>query len=168
MKAIKNILPLKYKKTLYEALIKPHLEYGIIFWGGVYESHINPLIIQQKKCIRHITNSKYNEHTSPIFKTLKCLKLIDVYKLNITKFMYKAKMKMLPPLLHDIYTPNTLIHTHNTRQRQNPHLIPNKNNQIAKQVTHKGPDIWIKCVPPHLKDSKTLKYFSKKMKEFLI
>ncbi len=31
--SIKNILPFKYKTTLYDSLIKPHLEYGIIFRG---------------------------------------------------------------------------------------------------------------------------------------
>ncbi len=168
MKTIKNLLPLKYKKTLYESLIKPHLEYGIIFWGGIPDSHLNCLVKQQKKIIRLITNSNYNAHTAPIFNKLKCLKLIDLYKLNSAKFMYKAKNRMLPQTLCHMYIPNTIVHGHNTRQQDNPHLIPTRNNQIAKQISQKGPEIWIHYVPPIIKESRTINQLSRNLKKHFL
>ena len=62
---VKHILPQKTLRTLYETLVQPHLDYGITFWGGAHQSHVNKLIVLQKKIIRSITNSKYNEHTDP-------------------------------------------------------------------------------------------------------
>ena len=61
---VKNILPYQNMKILYNNLIQLYLEYGIINWGGTYENHLN----KQKKNIRMITLSKYNEHTKPIFQ----------------------------------------------------------------------------------------------------
>ena len=49
LKMVKNILPQKNLKTLYDTIIKPYLDYGIIFWGGTHESHLKNLIIMQKK-----------------------------------------------------------------------------------------------------------------------
>ena len=60
LKMIKNTLPKQNLKTLYETLIQPHLNYGITLWGGTHDTHVNKLIVQQKKIIRTITNSKYN------------------------------------------------------------------------------------------------------------
>ena len=31
---IKNILPLNIRPLVYNALVRPHIEYGIIAWGG--------------------------------------------------------------------------------------------------------------------------------------
>ncbi len=63
LKMVKNTLPQKSLKILYETLVQPHLDYGITFWGATHEIHIKQLSILQKKIIRNITNSKYNEHT---------------------------------------------------------------------------------------------------------
>ena len=67
MKTIKNVLPIKYMKTLYDTLIKPHFEYEINLWGGTHDSFLSQLIKQQKKVIRIITNSNYNAPTKSLF-----------------------------------------------------------------------------------------------------
>ena len=53
--------------TLYFALLYPFLIYGILIWGNTYPSNIKPLFILQKRAIRLITFSKFDEHTSPLF-----------------------------------------------------------------------------------------------------
>jgi len=32
---IKNILPLNIRLLVYNSLVRPHIEYGIVTWGGV-------------------------------------------------------------------------------------------------------------------------------------
>jgi hypothetical protein len=34
IRSIKNTLPTKYLRRLYQILIQPHIEYGIIIWGS--------------------------------------------------------------------------------------------------------------------------------------
>ena len=73
----KHILPLFTLKTLYSSLILPHLNYGNLAWGSD-TSHVFKL---QKKAIRQITNSKFNAHTEPLFKSLELLKLDDYFQI---------------------------------------------------------------------------------------
>ena len=49
-------------------------------WYTPNTKTINRLNILQKKAIRIITKSRYNAHTSPLFKNLNILKLDDLYK----------------------------------------------------------------------------------------
>ena len=62
MKRLKHFLPASILKTLYNSLILPHLNYGIILWGKQLK-RINKL---QKWALRTIVNAKYNAHTEPI------------------------------------------------------------------------------------------------------
>ena len=64
--------------NLYYSLIYPFFTYGIIAWENTYHYTINPLFVLQKKAIRILTFSDYNEHTNPIFIKLKILKFHDV------------------------------------------------------------------------------------------
>ena len=67
-------------KTLYNNLIQPYLEYGIINWVGTYENHLNKLKSPTEKNIRMVTLSKYNKHTKLIFQ---CLNILDLKKLYL-------------------------------------------------------------------------------------
>ena len=82
---LKNYLPLEILKTLYNSLIVPHFTYGILAWG----SNTSRMFQMQKKCVRLITNSKYNAHTNPLFLSPNLLKLEDIYKINILKFYFQ-------------------------------------------------------------------------------
>ena len=44
-----------------------------------------------------MTFSKFDEHSSPIFKSLKIIKLCDLVTLHIAIFMFKFHHQMLPP-----------------------------------------------------------------------
>ncbi len=50
----------------------------------------------QKRIVRILSLSKYNDHTEPIFKTLKLLKVIDILNLLELQFYYKYKNNLLP------------------------------------------------------------------------
>ncbi len=46
--------------------------------------------------LRVLRQSKYNDHTEPIFKTLKLLKVNDILKLQKWTFYYKYENNLLP------------------------------------------------------------------------
>ena len=62
---LKQYLPSRILLTIYNTLIMPHLNYGILAWG--YQPGC--LVTLQKKAVRAITSSAYNAHTSPILRT---------------------------------------------------------------------------------------------------
>ena len=53
---------------LYYSLIYPFLTYGIIFWGQTYMTTLHSLNLLQKKPMRLITFSNFDEHAETLFK----------------------------------------------------------------------------------------------------
>ena len=64
----KRLLNKRCLKTIYYSLVFPHLTYGIILWGSTYDSHLNKLIIMQKKLIRGMANVSNINHAEPLFQ----------------------------------------------------------------------------------------------------
>ena len=52
--------------SLYYALIYPFLTYGIIIWGNTYKTTLQPILILQKRAMRLISFSSFDEHSSPL------------------------------------------------------------------------------------------------------
>ena len=52
--ASKDFISQLYNKEHIQLLIKSHLEYGLICWGGVKPSKLHWLLMLQKKVIGHI------------------------------------------------------------------------------------------------------------------
>ncbi len=74
IKQAKNNLSAEAMKSLYYALVHSHLTYCPIILSCTNITNINRIIKVQKKAICIITNSTYNEHTTPLFKNLGILR----------------------------------------------------------------------------------------------
>ena len=85
------------------------------------------------------------------FSELVILKLDDVYKLNVEKFIFSYVKKELPLPIMNIYTLVGDIQTHNTRSNTKYRIQPqNRHSVIASQSTlHNGPQIW-NSIPMHI------------------
>ena len=83
MKAPKSTL-----KQVYFSIIQSHLNYVICTYAGTYATHLNRLLLLQKRAIRIINNESYLAHTNSLFQSNKILKIQDMYKLNVGIYMY--------------------------------------------------------------------------------
>ncbi len=138
---VKNILNEKHLLTLYYSLIYPYLDYGISLWGSSHTSYLNKLLVIQKKAVRVIKKVNYNDHTSPLFKELNILKINDIHMLQVAKYMYNMKRGTLPTPLSKQIKLNANMHTHNTRNRNNPHVTERRTKLASRCLRHKGPYI---------------------------
>ena len=111
--------------------------------------------------------AQYNAHTSPLFKHLNIVKLHDLYELQIAKYMYSYSQNTLPIPLMTLFTSNDNIHTHDTRNRHNPHISQRRITTASKSLRHKGPDIWYK-IPEEITSKKNITSFSKHFKKRII
>ena len=126
---LKNILPENIKLVLYNSLILPHINYGILSWGFKHER----ILKLQKKATRIITLSKYNAHTEPLFKYLKLIKVTDIKRVQELKFYYKYKHNKLPGYFLSMrLNTNREIHPYGTRNQTNIHVI-RTNHEFAKK-----------------------------------
>ena len=95
---------------LYSFLI-----YRILIWGNTYPTNIKPLFMLRKRAIRLITFSKFDEHTSPLFKTTGILKFFDLVTLHISLFMFNFHKKLLHTVFDTYFRPISTIHNYRTR-----------------------------------------------------
>ena len=122
---LKHLLPTYILRTVYNTLFIPHLTYRILAWGF----DLNRLYKIQKKAIRIITNSKFNAHTSPLFKQQNLLNLYDLFSFNVIKFYFNYLHNDLPPFFQSFsITSCAEIHNYNTRQRNK--LCTNRTSKV--------------------------------------
>jgi hypothetical protein len=67
-----------------------------------------------KKAVRIITNSSFQEHTSPIFKDLNFMTLCDLVSFQIALFMYKFYNQLLPPIFTNFFSTVASQHDYGT------------------------------------------------------
>jgi len=148
MTRLKNILPQNILLLLYNSLILPHMNYGILVWG----THLGTLSKVQKKSIRIIMKAKYNAHTEPIFKSLGLLKISDILRVIEYKFMYKLENQLLPQnFLTGMFITNANIHNYNTRHAYEFRLPQSKHDFVKNSIRFRLPTI-INDAPEHFKN----------------
>lgn len=140
MTKLKYDIPTQALLNIYNALVLPHLTYGIMVWGHKHDK-ILPL---QKRAIRIITKSHYKSHTSILFKNVNVLRINDLFSLHSYKFSYQLENALLPYYFSFEMT-DALIkpsHGYNTR---NFNLLnqPKINHEFARHcITNRYPDIF--------------------------
>ena len=137
IRQVKHYLPLSSLRTLYFALIHPHLLYGILAWGNAKQTHIKRTQILQKRALRHITKSHYNDHTDPLFKATRILKLNDLYKQQVALFMYDFCNNKLPKSFQHSYLLHSYSNSHPYPTRStNLFIIPTPRSDFAAKLPY--------------------------------
>ena len=93
---VRNMLPFSVLRTLYFSLVYPYLNYCCIIWGGASATVLHKIEVLQNRAVRLITRAPFRSSSSPIYKRLNFLKIIDIRLLQIGVFMFKIKYKQLP------------------------------------------------------------------------
>lgn len=158
----KNFLPQNIKHILYNSLIRPHLEYGVLAWGGVGKSQLQGIIKLQKKAIRNITGEGYNAHTAPLFLSLRELNFSDLFSYNSAIFMYKYNKKLLPPSFHDKFIPCSPPNRTNSYK-----VVRNRISYLNQFPTSFLPKTW-NSLNMSLKEASSLNMFKKDLKNNLL
>ena len=127
-------LTLPAMRTLYLSLAHHHLRYGLTFWGAAPKTALNKLFMLQKKIVRLIHRSEFLEHTEPLFKNSFILKLDDMRKLEMSKFIYTD----LNGQNFFQFAPRNAIHSHGTRNRNRLNLPTPRSNILLNSVFFEG------------------------------
>ena len=154
---IKKYLPKKTRLQYYYNHVYPYLTYNILVWGGTYNTHLEPVILQQKRAVRILDDLSFTDHTNSSFKANGLLKFMDIYKFQVLVHMYKIKDSP------------EFSRNHNLNTRYNSALLPSFNRLTLCQhsVTFNGPNFW-NSLPQNLKELSTLARFKKHVKDFLL
>ena len=181
---IRNFVDIKIIKTLYYSLVYSHLIYAIEVWGSANETHLNKILILQKKIVRLISFSDKRQPnysflpSDPLFFKLEIHKIQDIFKLNISKFIFKCLNKWTPVNFHSWYQLTSSMNKYNTRSKfvNIENFVPTRTlfvptarttNYGLKLIKVSGPKIW-NSLPPLLRINESLNSFIKKLKIILI
>ena len=142
---------------LYYSIAYPYINYNICSYGGTFNSHINRILLLQKRLIRIIHKKPFLEHTNPLFVESQILKIQDVFKLNIGLYMYDNS---------DITIPNR-VHSYDTRNRNE--LLPDRARLTITQnsIYVAGPSLW-NTIPEQIKNSPSRNSFKRQYKTYLL
>ncbi len=167
---IRHYIPLQPLTSLYNPLFSSFLCYGITAWGLTYDTYLKPLYLLQKKILRCISFSHFAAPSSPIFRSLKILKLEDIIHSNILMFVYKALNKVSPTCFHSYFTLNSSVHRIGTRQVTRGDLF--KSFKITtlyglKTIKYFGSKLW-NTIPLFIRVSTSTSVFRSSLKTFFI
>lgn len=123
MYRIRPFVTMALLKNIYYSLVYPHLLYGIQVWGFSFNNNINKLFVLQKKIVRMIT---YNDktfyetrgplpHSAPMFKELGFLRIMDIFKLQLFRFIYDCLNGLSPAQFRSWFKLLTDVHNYATR-----------------------------------------------------
>ena len=119
LQILRDIFPKHILKTIYLTLTYPYFNYCNLIWGPAYPSNLNPLVILQKKCICLVNKSGYLDHTDPLFKSSKLLKLEQIHTLTCAKLIFNCYKSITYSNSRDSLNKNSQIHHYNTRISSN-------------------------------------------------
>ena len=153
----KNFVPFACMKMLYFSFVYSYLKYCLIIWGGTYPSHLNPLIVLQKRAIRLVFSAGYYEHTSNLFYMCQTLKLPDIYNLNLGLVVFQNKIS-------NVFRRNR---DYSTRNRNNLLTHFQRLTITQHSVSFSAAQFW-NSIPIHIQNSNNLSSFKSKLKTFLM
>ena len=154
---VRYLVPENLMLILYYSLVYPYLLYAISIWGGTYPTHLQPLIIIQKRVIRLITNQNFLAHSSPLFLKTKVLKLPDIYKLILAQIAFSS----------DVINNFRSNHTHNTRNRNALQPAFQRLSVCQNSLNYNLPLIWNE-LPLEVKSEEKYSRFKMEVKRFFL
>ena len=147
------------KNTLtkhYCALIFPYLIYCNIIWGGAYPSHINKILLLQKRAIRIIHEAKFLDHTHQLFIQSNILKINEVHRYFCCLLAFKNKDKFPRSL--------NIVSTRNSNELQ---VTFQRLSVTQRSVTYAVPK-YFNELPPDVKNVDSIPIFKRALKKYLL
>ena len=181
---IRPYVNIKILKTLYYSLIYPHLIYAIEVWGSADNTHLSHLFMLQKRIVRmvYFLDKRQPDYSfpsaDPLFQKLDMLKVHDLFKLKIAKFVYNSLNKLNPTNFHSWFKLTSQMHNHNTRSKfididnlktTNNLFIPTARTTHygLKSLKVQGPKIW-NVITPLVRIITSPKGFIKELKTYFM
>ena len=134
----KRLLNSKSLLQLYNSFIYPYINYCICVWGNTCNSYLSPLVKLQKKAVRVISGAGRLDHTDPLFKELRILRVKEVYAYSLQLILYRFYHSLLPGVFSDFFMVNNSVHSYRTRQADQMHVPLLRSKQASLSIRKIG------------------------------
>ena len=189
MYRIRKYVNINILKSIYYSLIYSHIVYAIQVWGSANDTELEKILILQKKAVRMMVyKDQYPKipgplnPTKPIFLELGILKIHDVFKLQVIKFIYDCLSFNTPRIFWNWFILSNTVHNYNTTSTTNVNIVNfeidlvNATNILHTQFSHlvnygakmlrvAGPLLW-NGLPEYIRNSQSAFKLKANLKEF--
>ena len=156
---LSQYIPVTALIPLYFSLILPYFNYCTTIWGAIYDIHLKPLELLQKRCVRIITKSTFLAHTDPLFQRCKILKIRDLFKYRVALRAYKDQN-----IVAAQYNSN---HSYSTRSSSLLRPDYQRLTVTQQSIHYLIPTVW-NSIPVSIKNSKSLNIFKREYRSYLL
>jgi hypothetical protein len=166
---LRTIVPIQVLKTLYFALVHPHLLYGVELFGNAPVKYLDPLIKLNNKLLRIAQNRRMDTRLKLLYSAYNTLPVPQLYKFQIILLMHRYEhfKSTLPTAFRNIFVLNREIHKFYTRQSSTYHLTIAKTKFGHRLLAYSGPRLW-NTLPYLLRINKGKFHFKKLLKRKMI
>lgn len=153
---LRTLVPVEILNKIYFALIQSKLSYGLVFWGGTYDSTLKPLTVAQNMIIKSMSFKKKRSSSWPLYLKKGILPLKHLYIFRVLKLFFSRSGNRMFKILKQ----------YNLR-KNNLCFIPRTNSTLFQKcflVT--APKIY-NNIPNNIKSATNVNEFCNWLKAFL-
>ena len=85
---LRHFVPRTTLLNIYQSLILPYLTYGLAAWGQAAKTHLQKILVLQKRVLRLMYFSEPRAHAVPLFISSKILPLQMLYAEKVSSIMF--------------------------------------------------------------------------------
>lgn len=122
LKRAKVYLTFACRKMLYNALIKPILEYCCTVWGNCTVGNLQRVLRLQKRCARLIFDADTHENSVKLFNKLHWLPIDDIIRIRKLYLLHKINQGHCPAYFNKYIEHISNTHNYNTRSASNNNI----------------------------------------------
>ena len=167
---LRHFVPLKTLLSIYNSLISPYTSYSLIAWGQASKSHLEKLLILQKRAVRLINFLPFRTHAIPYFAQSNILPITMLYFKLSSILMFDITTNSAPQNICNLFTLTQDIHQYNACSASSGNYYYNINhsrlNHHKNSFSIVGAKIWNSIPESYRKLPKHI--FKKKIQALLI
>ena len=166
---LRAIVPHQVLKTLYFALVHPHLLYGVELFGNAPVKYLDPLIKLNNKLLRIAQNRRMDTRLKLLYSVYNTLPIPELHEFQIILLMHRYEhfKSTLPTAFQNLFILNKEIHKFYTRQSSTYHLTIAKTKYGRRLLGYSGPRLW-NTLPYLLRINRGKFHFKKLLKKKMI
>ena len=132
--------------NVYHALFKSRIQYAIVSWGTANYTALQPLRVLQNRALRHISRATRFTRMDNIYLNYRLLKLEDLYKFELGKFMHQFHNNTLPNSFSDFFQELSQTRQRVTRASARGDYNVIRCNKVIgqKSIKYRGAKLWNK------------------------
>ena len=129
-------------RTLYYCFVYPYLNYCVEVWGDTFKTYLQTLVKLQRRVLRIISQSKWNESVDHLYKFYNIMQLKKIHFYKVALLMFRVKTLSAPSVFRAIFIKNKDVHNYDTRQREKFHVPSVKRDYMQRTISYRGVVVW--------------------------